>query len=168
MGLIRPPTASTTTTANGGGGESWLEAALEAKVDRTFMPHGVGHHLGLDVHDVSEAGPVPRGALLPGHVVTVEPGAYLIPPLLAKWVGGRQGPGLCQGAGTGCSEACTAGSVGAGGVVSWNLVDDGGRRATDCHSRACRHVLRKRAINPATGQRCSYYEGCYQRHSCRW
>lgn len=81
MGLIRPPTA---TTANAGGGGSWLEAALEAKVDRTFMPHGVGHHLGLDVHDVSEAGPVPRGALLPGHVVTVEPGAYLIPPLLAK------------------------------------------------------------------------------------
>lgn len=35
--------------------------------------HGIGHHLGLDVHD-----PDPGTArLAPGHVVTIEPGLYL-------------------------------------------------------------------------------------------
>jgi Xaa-Pro aminopeptidase len=51
-----------------------LEALLAAKLDRTFMPHGLGHYLGLDVHDVSDTGPVPKAALQPGHVITVEPG----------------------------------------------------------------------------------------------
>ncbi|GLI59795.1 hypothetical protein VaNZ11_001760 [Volvox africanus] len=74
MGLVR----------SDAGGGSWLEAALEVKLDRVFMPHGIGHHLGLDVHDVSETGPVPKGPVQPGHVLTVEPGAYLIPPLLAR------------------------------------------------------------------------------------
>lgn len=40
--------------------------------------------MGLDVHDTSNVGPVPKGPLAAGHVVTVEPGAYLIPLLLAK------------------------------------------------------------------------------------
>lgn len=34
--------------------------------------HGIGHHLGLHVHDV-----MPDGALAPGMVITVEPGIYL-------------------------------------------------------------------------------------------
>jgi Xaa-Pro dipeptidase len=32
-----------------------LDALTEAGVDRVFMPHGLGHFLGLDVHDVSAA-----------------------------------------------------------------------------------------------------------------
>lgn len=33
-----------------------LAALTEAGIDRVFMPHGLGHFLGLDVHDVSAAG----------------------------------------------------------------------------------------------------------------
>jgi hypothetical protein len=49
------------------------EGLLEAGVDRLFMPHGLGHFLGLDVHDVSDVGPVPQ-QLQEGQVITVEPG----------------------------------------------------------------------------------------------
>ena len=49
-----------------------------------YYPHGVGHHLGLDVHDRGE-----YGILRPGMVLTVEPGIY-IPngsPVDPKWWG---------------------------------------------------------------------------------
>lgn len=76
------------------------EAQLERGVTSTFFPHGLGHFLGLQVHDVGgfQAGPdgdtIPKPdghpflrltrTLEPGHVVTVEPGIYFIPMLLAK------------------------------------------------------------------------------------
>ena len=39
----------------------------------THLPHALGHHVGLDVHDPSPSG----GSLKEGMVVTVEPGLYL-------------------------------------------------------------------------------------------
>jgi Xaa-Pro dipeptidase len=74
------------------------EEALAAGVTAAFMPHGVGHHLGIQVHDVGghqagpeggEVAPPDEHAFLrntrvlePGHVVTIEPGLYFIPLLL--------------------------------------------------------------------------------------
>ena len=74
------------------------EEAFAEGVTRTFLPHGLGHLLGLQVHDaggrqVSPDGeirrPPPEHPYLrltrtaePGCVVTIEPGVYLIPALL--------------------------------------------------------------------------------------
>jgi len=60
-----------------------LEGLTDAGIDKVFMPHGLGHFLGLDVHDVSDVGPVPK-QLEEGHVVTVEPGCYFMPLLVQQ------------------------------------------------------------------------------------
>lgn len=56
-----------------------VEENLMAKSFRVFYPHRIGHHLGLDVHDVcpyfkedSEPYPIPENA-----VITIEPGIYI-------------------------------------------------------------------------------------------
>lgn len=75
------------------------EEALERGVTGVFFPHGIGHLLGLQVHDVGgvmgnvdgverkrpEGHPYLRltRMLEPGVVVTVEPGIYFIDTLLA-------------------------------------------------------------------------------------
>eukprot|EP00193_Tetraselmis_chui_P000276 CAMPEP_0177761212 /NCGR_PEP_ID=MMETSP0491_2-20121128/5683_1 /TAXON_ID=63592 /ORGANISM="Tetraselmis chuii, Strain PLY429" /LENGTH=498 /DNA_ID=CAMNT_0019277169 /DNA_START=63 /DNA_END=1559 /DNA_ORIENTATION=- len=59
-----------------------VDAIVDMGVDKLFMPHGLGHFLGLDVHDMDGGGnPIPSG-LLPGHVVTCEPGMYFVDSLL--------------------------------------------------------------------------------------
>lgn len=74
------------------------QAALESGVTAVFFPHGIGHLLGLQVHDVGgvmgdakgHERERPKGhpylrltrMLEPGVVVTVEPGIYLIESLL--------------------------------------------------------------------------------------
>ena len=76
------------------------ESAVESGVSSAFFPHGLGHLLGLQVHDIggfqaSDAGGTiarPAGhpylrltrVLEPGMVVTIEPGLYFIGMLLAE------------------------------------------------------------------------------------
>ena len=78
-------------------------AAYESELVDAFFPHGLGHLLGLQTHDVGgrivtedgrEVPPHNRYESLrlvrtvePGMVFTIEPGIYFIPTLLAKWDG---------------------------------------------------------------------------------
>jgi len=79
--------------------------AVAAGAHALFFPHGLGHNLGLDVHDMEDYGENHVGygekverspqfglaylrmarELKPGHVMTVEPGLYFIPALFAEW-----------------------------------------------------------------------------------
>jgi Xaa-Pro dipeptidase len=74
------------------------EEALEKGLSRPFFPHGLGHHLGIQVHDVAGRQGAPDGTPAPpppqhptlrttrtidaDQVFTVEPGLYFIPMLL--------------------------------------------------------------------------------------
>jgi Xaa-Pro dipeptidase len=76
------------------------EAMLEGGVTHKFFPHGIGHYLGLQVHDVGGYFKDDRGTLEPkptGHrylrltrellgneVITIEPGIYFIDMLLEE------------------------------------------------------------------------------------
>ncbi len=82
-----------------------VNEAVAAGAHALFMPHGIGHMLGLDVHDMEALGENYIGyndeikrsdqfgtAFLrfalpykPGHVFTVEPGCYFIPELISLW-----------------------------------------------------------------------------------
>ncbi len=79
--------------------------AVAAGAHALFFPHGLGHMIGLDVHDMEDLGEnfvgydntVQRSdqfglaylrlarKLQPGFVLTVEPGIYFIPELIDQW-----------------------------------------------------------------------------------
>jgi Xaa-Pro aminopeptidase len=81
--------------------------AVNAGAHALFFPHGLGHMLGLDVHDMENLGEKYVGyneqnqrseqfglrylrfakELKTGHVITVEPGIYFIPELIDLWEG---------------------------------------------------------------------------------
>lgn len=77
------------------------EQIFEEGINRAFFPHGLGHHLGLQVHDVAGLQQNRRGThkappevypslrctrnLEKNMVLTVEPGLYFIPLLLNPW-----------------------------------------------------------------------------------
>ncbi|MFT6984413.1 MAG: Xaa-Pro aminopeptidase [Psychromonas sp.] len=58
--------------------EGERDALIEEEVYKDFYMHGIGHYLGLDVHDVGDSGTADNPRLLEaGMVVTVEPGLYI-------------------------------------------------------------------------------------------
>ena len=82
------------------------EEAVQAGAHAMFMPHGLGHMLGMDVHDMEGLGQIYVGfddevrprldqfgtnclrmgrRLQEGFVVTDEPGIYFIPALIDEW-----------------------------------------------------------------------------------
>lgn len=82
-----------------------LEEMVASGVAGLFMPHGLGHNMGLDVHDMEDLGEDLVGydpdqtrakqlglgslrmarRLVPGNVITDEPGIYFIPDLIEMW-----------------------------------------------------------------------------------
>ena len=82
-----------------------LDEMVAAGTAGLFMPHGLGHNMGLDVHDMEDLGEDLVGydpdqkrstqlglrslrmarRLVPGNVITDEPGIYFIPDLIKLW-----------------------------------------------------------------------------------
>ena len=82
-----------------------VKEAVRNGAHALFMPHGLGHMLGLDVHDMEDLGQIYVGyddetrpvdqfgtayvrmgrKLQSGFVITNEPGIYFIPALIEKW-----------------------------------------------------------------------------------
>jgi Xaa-Pro aminopeptidase len=82
-----------------------VEESVTLGAHALFMPHGLGHQIGLDVHDMEDFGENHVGydetiqrsnifgwrslrmakTLRPGHVITIEPGIYFIPHLIDIW-----------------------------------------------------------------------------------
>lgn len=82
-----------------------VREAVRSGAHALFMPHGLGHMLGLDVHDMEDLGQIYVGyddeirpldqfgtaslrlgrRLQPGFVITNEPGIYFIPALIEQW-----------------------------------------------------------------------------------
>ena len=87
-----------------------VDEAVASGAHALFFPHGLGHMLGLDVHDmeslgenlVGYSGSVKRSdqfglaylrmgrELEPGFVITNEPGCYFIPALIEQWKGEKK------------------------------------------------------------------------------
>lgn len=82
-----------------------VNEAVAAGAHALFMPHGLGHMMGLDVHDMEDLGQINVGyddevrpiqqfgtsslrmgrRLQEGFVITDEPGCYFIPALIDQW-----------------------------------------------------------------------------------
>ena len=82
-----------------------VDEMVACGISGLFMPHGLGHNMGLDVHDMEDLGENyvgygderKRSPLLgmgnlrmarnlkPGHVISDEPGIYFIPALIEQW-----------------------------------------------------------------------------------
>ena len=91
-----------------------LDEMVALGIAGLFQPHGLGHNMGLDVHDMEDLGENYVGydpdqtrakqlglgslrmarRLVPGHVITDEPGIYFIPALIEQWKADGTGKGF--------------------------------------------------------------------------
>ena len=90
-----------------------LDEAVTQGAHAMFFQCGLGHMLGLDVHDMEDLGEIwvgyegqPKSTLFgikslrlarplqPGFVFTVEPGIYFIPELISRWKADRKFEGF--------------------------------------------------------------------------
>jgi Xaa-Pro aminopeptidase len=82
-----------------------IDDMVEEGIPGLFQPHGLGNNMGLDVHDMEDLGENLVGydpdqkrssqlglgslrmarRLVPGNVITDEPGIYFIPALISQW-----------------------------------------------------------------------------------
>lgn len=82
-----------------------VDDAVASGAHALFLPHGLGHMMGIDVHDMEDLGQIYVGyddeirpsdqfglaslrmgrRLQEGFVITDEPGCYFIPALIDKW-----------------------------------------------------------------------------------
>jgi Xaa-Pro dipeptidase len=115
-----------------------LEDLINSGIISVFMPHGVGHPVGLEVHDpypsslATKTSSLPKVKglreeyplklkfdypLRPGHVHTVEPGVYFIPYMLQRAKNGVFGANITN-------------------MINWNKIAEyehlGGVRIEDC------------------------------------
>jgi len=86
LGILKSPSGTSIDTSNDGN-EALVKELLDSRVSTLFYPHGLGHYLGLDTHDVggnaNYKDPDPmfkllriRGPIPTNSVVTNEPGIY--------------------------------------------------------------------------------------------
>jgi Xaa-Pro aminopeptidase len=78
LGLIESPDA----TFDPPWGSSCERRPLSCKQVYLFMAHGLGHGIGLEVHDVGGYSYSPTGYFQVGEVFTIEPGIYISTKLL--------------------------------------------------------------------------------------
>ena len=91
-----------------------LDTMVHEGIAGLFQPHGLGHNMGLDVHDMEDLGENLVGydpdqvrstqlglgslrmarRLVSGNVITDEPGIYFIPALIEKWKKEGKGAGF--------------------------------------------------------------------------
>ena len=50
-----------------------------------YFTHGTGHGIGLDIHEAPWVSASATATLAPGHVITVEPGVYLLGEGGVRW-----------------------------------------------------------------------------------
>jgi len=87
-----------------------VKEAVQAGAHALFFPHGLGHMIGLDVHDMEDLGQIYVGydettrpidqfgtaylrlgrKLESGFAITSEPGIYFIPALIDQWKANKQ------------------------------------------------------------------------------
>ena len=79
--LVGEAQAAAVSAIRGGAPASAIDRAADDVCDAAgmghYVIHGVGHGLGLRIHEAPSVGRLSQDMLQPGHVITIEPGLYI-------------------------------------------------------------------------------------------